>query len=412
MSIALATQTEIRPVETSPTQTSPIETSPIETSPIETNPIETNPARPAAECAVELVSSYAGFVNLETEWNLAVERASISYPFLRHEWVRTWWDAFSTPGARLHILVVRSAGAITAIAPFLRETTSMYGVPTRRIRFIQNDHTPRTDIIVADRPDESYRAIWRALRTDRDPWDVLQLSQLPPTSATRRAFSACATADGCALGVWDGSASPYLTLSGTWDAYLQQLPAKFRSNLRNRIARLAPLGSPTLEVLAERGAIDAGYPDACRLEASGWKRDAGTAITSEPAVHRFYTMLVERGAAAGWLRLLFLTVGGQRIATSYGACFNNRLYLFKTGYDPAFATSAPFKLLTFHAIRDAYAQGLTEVDFLGDTEPWKLEWTSTIRGHDWLFIFGNTMRARLLHAIKFQWLPELKQWRA
>ena len=30
----------------------------------------------------------------------------------------------------------------------------------------------------------------------------------------------------------------------------------------------------------------------------------------------------------------------------------------------------------------------------------------------WLFVFGDNRRARLLHSIKFQWLPELKRWRA
>jgi CelD/BcsL family acetyltransferase involved in cellulose biosynthesis len=86
------------------------------------------------------------------------------------------------------------------------------------------------------------------------------------------------------------------------------------------------------------------------------------------------------------------------------------LFLFKTGYDPEYATCAPFKLLTYLAVRDACEQGLTEVDFLGDSEPWKLEWTSTTRGHDWLFVFADRLRARLLHSIKFQWGPELKRW--
>jgi CelD/BcsL family acetyltransferase involved in cellulose biosynthesis len=112
------------------------------------------------------------------------------------------------------------------------------------------------------------------------------------------------------------------------------------------------------------------------------------------------------------LQLLFLRVGGQRVAVSYGACFQRRLFLFKTGYDPEFATGAPFKILTYFAIREAYAQGLTEVDFLGDAEPWKLEWTSTSRGHDWLFVFSDTIRARLLHSIKFEWVPQVKRWRA
>ena len=363
-------------------------------------------------CAVEIISDEADFVDLQAEWNATVAHAGIAHPFLRHEWVRTWWDAFKTPGARLHVHVVRAHGRIIAIAPFMRDTTRMYGVPARRIRFIQNDHTPRTDIIVAAEPEAAYGAIWRALRADADRWDVLQLSQLPRESGTGHAFRERAAADGCATGVWQGSESPYLPLAGTWDDYLNGLPAKFRSNLRNRLSRLTRLGEPALEVLSGHRAIDEACEEAWRLESSGWKREAGTAITSDPSVRRFYTTLVARGTAAGWLRLLFLTVGGRRVATSYGACFADRLFLFKTGYDPAFATAAPFKMLTYFAIRDAYAQGLAEVDFLGDAEPWKLEWTPASRAHDWVFVFARTPRARLLHAIKFRWLPAWKRGRA
>jgi CelD/BcsL family acetyltransferase involved in cellulose biosynthesis len=370
------------------------------------------PSRFAPAGSVDAISDYATFVHLEAEWNDAVERAGLLHPFLRHEWVRTWWDAFAPPGARLSILVVRAEGRITAIAPFMRETVPMYGVPTRQIRFIQNDHTPRTDIIIAARSEESYRALWQALRADRAPWDVLQLSPLERNSDTRRVFGELAAADGCATGVWPSSDSPYLSLTGTWDDYLARLPAKFRSNLRNRLSRLTRLGEPVLEVLSGRSAIDAACEEAWRLESSGWKREAGTAIACDPAVHRFYTTLVERGTAAGWLQLLFLTVGGRRIATAYGACFKGRLFLFKTGYDPEFATGAPFKILTYFAIREAYARRLTEVDFLGDAEPWKREWTPTSRGHDWLFVFADTMRARLLHALKFRRRPGSQEGRA
>ena len=146
-------------------------------------------------------------------------------------------------------------------------------------------------------------------------------------------------------------------------------------------------------LLARRAGID--QDDAWRLEASGWKKESGTAITSDPAVHRFYASLIERGTAAGWLHLLFLRVGDTRIATSYGATFDGRLMLFKTGYDPDYATCSPFKLLTYFALQDAYAKGLVELDFLGDAEPWKMEWTSTVRGHDWMFVFARNGRARV-----------------
>jgi CelD/BcsL family acetyltransferase involved in cellulose biosynthesis len=373
--------------------------------------VHTTVASEAPACTVDLVTDYGAFVGLEREWNDTVSRTGLAHPFLRHEWVRTWWDAFGAQ-ARLHVLIVRVGNRIAAIAPLMRESTVMYGIPVRRIRLIHNDHTPRTDLIVASHPEASYRAIWSALHGNRNAWDILQFSQVERTSSTLAAVSACAAGEGNAVGVWTSSDSPYATLDGSWEKYLNGLSAKFRSNLRNRLSRATRAGEVALEVLTDGDAIAAASPDVWRLESSGWKQEAGTAITCDPAVQRFYATLIERGTRAGWLQLLFLRVGSQRIAMSYGACFGRRLFLFKTGYDPEFATYAPFKLLTYFAIRDAYERRLTELDFLGDAEPWKLEWTSTTRGHDWLFVFAGTARARLLHALKFQCAPRLKRWSA
>jgi CelD/BcsL family acetyltransferase involved in cellulose biosynthesis len=370
---------------------------------------QTAPLMPATRAIV--VSDYASFAALEAEWNAAVDAARVPHPFLRHEWVRTWWDCFGST-ARLHIIVVRSEGRIVGIAPLMRESAQMYGLPVRRIRMIHNDHTPRVDFIVVDRHEEVCAAIWEALQQERHSWDVLQLSQLPKDSPTRDVMARMAERAGCTTGLWPSNDSPYLQLTGTRDSYLASLPAKFRSNLRNRMGRLQKIGEPSLEVLRDRHAIEAAAADAWRLEASGWKREAGTSIASDPAVHRFYTLLIERGTAAGWLELLFLKVGDTRVATSYSATFDDRLFLFKTGYDPEYATGSPFKVLTYFATQHAYARGLKELDFLGDAEPWKLEWTSTSRGHDWLFVFADSVRGRLLHSIKFQWVPELKRWRA
>jgi CelD/BcsL family acetyltransferase involved in cellulose biosynthesis len=356
-----------------------------------------------------IVTEVEEFIGLEHEWNEAVARAGVPHPFLRHEWCRTWWESFSGT-RRLHIVVARRGGVIVGIAPLMTEQVHMYGLPIRKLDLLHNDHTPRTDWIVAGARPQAVAAIWDALRATRDEWDLLQLSRLPDDSPTGGAVAELARRDGCQIGTWRGDVSPYLALTGTWDSYHASLSAKFRSNLRNRFTRLSRFGEARLEVVDE--ITDAARDDAWRLEASGWKAASQTSIASDPAVRQFYTQLADRAAERGWLRLLFLTVGGRRIATSYGACFDRRLFLFKTGYDPAYASCSPFKLLTGCAIRSAYAEGLREVDFLGDAEPWKLEWTSTSRAHDWLFVFSGTRRARLLHSLKFQVAPELKRWRA
>ena len=328
-----------------------------------------------------VVTDESVFLGLETEWNDAVDRAGVMHPFLRHEWIRTWWECFGA-GGRLHIVIVRAGGRIAAIAPLMAETVWMYGLPIRRLRLLHNDHTPRADFIVAERHEESYLALWNALHQTSTGWDVLQLGQLPQQTATAHTMRALAVADGYGIGVWHSGDAPYLALTGTWDQYFSGLTSKFRQNVRTRLSSLTRIGEPVMETLDDPAAILAGRDDAFRLEASGWKDKAGTSVGGDPAVRRFYSLLAERASTSGWLRLLFLSVNGQRIAMSYGSCYANRLFLFKTGYDPAYAKYSPFKLLTSFAIRGAFADRLSEVDFLGDTEPWKLEWTATTRPHD------------------------------
>jgi hypothetical protein len=168
--------------------------------------------------SVEVISDPATFAGMESAWNETVERAGVEHPFLRHEWLCTWWDCFGA-GRRLHIVVVRSNGRIMAIAPLMWDTKLMYGVPVRCLRLLQNDHTPRTDIIVAERPEDSYRAIWRSLMNSPETWDVLQLSQVLRSSPTLSTLLSLAEDEGCKSGVWHSDDSPYLLLDRPWDTY-------------------------------------------------------------------------------------------------------------------------------------------------------------------------------------------------
>ena len=358
---------------------------------------------------VDVINDYDTFVRLEPEWNDTVDRAGLTHPFLRHEWLRTWWDAFGH-GRTLNIMAVKAGRKIIALAPLMLEQARMYKIPVRRVQFLHNDHTPKADVIVAERADEAYDALWAALMKARSKWDVLQFSQLPGDSPTHDQISRLAAHGSYSTTLWQSDASPYLELSSDWNAYLQGRNAKLKQNLRNRLNRLSQLGEVSLQVISDREAIRGAHNTALALETSGWKREARTAICCDPNVQRFYTLLGDRAADQGWLRLLFLTVNGRRIATSYGSRYQDRLSFFKTGYDPEYAKYAPFKLLTYFAIKDGYADGLREVDFLGDAEPWKLEWTTTIRPHDWLFVFGHSLRGRLAYAAKCQVVPAVKRW--
>lgn len=364
----------------------------------------------AAPLSVETVSDWHSFLDLEPVWNRLVEEAGIDHPFLKHEWVRAWWESFGA-GKTLHILVVKAGEEAIAIAPLMVSAAYIYGLKVRRLEFIQNVHTPRFDFIITRRPEEAYRVIGNCLLAQKIRWDVLELPQLTTASRTVKELPRLAVEAGFFIGLWPSTNSPYVPLLGTWDSYFKGLKGHHRSNVRNRLKRLEQLGEVQLEIVASGEQLQDALEEGLQIEAAAWKGEARTAISCHDDIRNFYTAFAKRAAERGWLRLYFLKVNGQRIAFFYALCFGNKLYILKIGYDPDFASYSPCNLLTYMAIGNAFELGLAEYDILGVDDKWKLDWTKEVRPHCWMFVFSDGLRARLLHWAKFQAVPRLKQQR-
>lgn len=364
----------------------------------------------APDLRVETVFDYGSFLELEPVWNRLVEEAGIDHPFLKHEWVRAWWDSFGK-GKTLYILVVRAGEEIIAIAPLMASRVRMYGLNVRRLEFINNVHTPRFDFIIARRQEEAYRAIWTFLLRQRGQWDLLELCQLPTASESLKELPRIAVESGSLIGIWPSERSPYVPLVGTWDDYFRGLKGHHRSNMRNRLKRLERLGQVKMEVITSGEQLADALEEGLRIEAAAWKGQAGSAISSSAELRHFYKGLAGMAAERGWLRLYFLNVNGQRIAFAYTLCSGNKLYVLKIGYDPNFAAYSPCNVLTYMALRNAFELGLAEYDILGVEDKWKLDWTKEVRPHCWMFVFSDGLRARLLHWAKFQLVPRLKRQR-
>jgi CelD/BcsL family acetyltransferase involved in cellulose biosynthesis len=281
----------------------------------------------------------------------------------------------------------------------------MYGMPVRLLESIANEHTPRFGSIITQRVEDIWLAIWSHLRANDRHWDVLKLRQLPPGATALRELPRLAAEAGYPTGLWHSAQSPHVVITGTWNQYLSSLNSKHRSNLRNRFKRLGALGEVSHEVFGSTEHLD----EAFHLEGAAWKADAKTAIDSRPEIGRFYTQFAKRAESRGWLRLHFLNVGGRRIACQYSIRYHDKLYLLKPGYDPEFGKYSPSNLLCARVLEEAFDNGIKEFDFLGESDPWKLDWTTQLRPHEWFFVFGNTALGHLLHRVKFSIAPRFQE---
>jgi CelD/BcsL family acetyltransferase involved in cellulose biosynthesis len=360
------------------------------------------------EITTETISDYQAFLDLEPDWNRVVEDSWIDHPFLEHAWLRTWWECFGE-GSTIHIVVVSDGDEIQAIAPLILTKTRMFGIPVRRLGFFYNSHVPRAGFIVRKRAEDAYKAIWVHLLREQRLWDLLQLCQLPVASSTLHEMRSLASEAGFPNDVWRSGESPYVSLDASWRDYYGNLATKHRSNLRNRFKRLNEIGPVELETVARQNFLTEDLEAGLRLEESAWKRDAGTAISCDPRVRNFYESFARRAAEKNWLRLNFLKADTQRVAFDYSLAYQQRVFLLKLGYDPAFSAYSPSNLLLALALERAFDEDFSKYDFLGESADWKRCWTKDAMPNYWLFVFADSLKGRWLHRVKFRMNPWLKK---
>jgi len=363
----------------------------------------------ATKLVVETVTDVARLSALGPEWEDLGAGTSLEHPFLTHDWVETWWEAFGA-GRRLHVLVVRDAGRAIAIAPLMRGRVRFCGLPLQSLESIGNDHTPRGGFLVApDRPD-AFDALWEALSRPGRDFDLLLLRQLPGESPTLQAMLRHAARSGWLEGRWRSAESPHLNPGGApFKAYLDSLSPKLRAYLRNKERRAQKLGDVVVETVTEEPDLDAALADGLRIEGSGWKGKAGSAIQNGAETRRFYTLLARRAARRDWLRLNFLRIGARRVAFDFTLRYGRRHFLLKSGYDAEYAQVSPSSLLVRTVLERAFDRGDEEFDFLGGSDAWKTAWTRATRPHDWLYLMPPSLSLRLMHAAKFRLGPRLRR---
>jgi CelD/BcsL family acetyltransferase involved in cellulose biosynthesis len=106
-----------------------------------------------------------------------------------------------------------------------------------------------------------------------------------------------------------------------------------------------------------------------RLEASGWKGRAGTAMAVIPGHDRFFREVCASFAEAGRLELLSLEAGGRELAMQCNLLAGGALFCFKVAYDDELARYSLGVQLELAAIDVFHARGdLAWMDSCADAD--------------------------------------------
>lgn len=272
----------------------------------------------------------------------------------------------------VRLVWARRNGALAAVLPLVRART-----PAARWRLLGISEVHEPGDVLASDPAAVAALAGQLARLGGAVW----LGRLPAGSALVAALSRAMHGRGHVV-VRPAVPCPTLALGPQWADPASQFNAGRRSDLRRARRRAEALGPVALATHRPTPAALPPLLDAAiGVEDSGWKLAAGSALAVDAVKQAFFREFLGAAAGEGWLTIHFLHIGEALAAMQLALEWQRRLWLFKIGYNEAFAKCSPGSLLMLHAIADAAARGLDAFELMGQAEGWiARDWTPAVHG--------------------------------
>jgi CelD/BcsL family acetyltransferase involved in cellulose biosynthesis len=356
-----------------------------------------------SELRVEKVLTAEHLDALRAEWNALAGCMRPQLPFVTWEWATSWWRHFKEDRAAvadsLSVRTVRSeAGELVAVAPLmLTERPRLGPFRVRRLHLFGADPNITEIRRMPCRPgmeEEVHCALLQDLKREQHTWDELVVSGILGSADAILATP----------GLQQVKEIPdyVLALPPSWETFRDALKRNTKESLRKCYKSLARDGlGGRLTVLTEPDRMEAGLEQFFRLHAA---RAAQTGTVTHDDVFRaapakrFLVEVCRALGERGVTRLFLLEVGDRVVAARVGFAFGDELYLYYSGYEPAYARYSIMTTLVAEVMKWAIASGITGVNLSTGTDASKTRWRpQEIVFRDAVLVPAR-MRARLAHS--------------
>ncbi len=320
-----------------------------------------------------IINDDRAFAAMQEAWNTLLDKCAIRVPFLRHEYLFPWWETrgggeWDAASALRIVTARRDDGSLLGIAPLF--LASQQGKAGDTLLFLGAlEISDYLDFIAPPEvlPD-FIPALFDFLESAIPGWRIFQADNLLEDSPSRALLSAEAAWRGWGFREEALQPAPRVPLPETWEAYLAGLKKKQRHEIRRKLRRAAAWEAPVRwYVVEDEAALDAEVEALLHLMAYDPAKEDFLSRVMRTQMRR----MVHAAFRAGWLQLAFLEVGGEKAAAYLNLDFDNQLWVYNSGLNPAYRNLSPGWVLLAHIIQDAIARGRTALDFMRGDEAYK-----------------------------------------
>ncbi|WP_422013858.1 GNAT family N-acetyltransferase [Roseateles sp.] len=173
----------------------------------------------------------------------------------------------------------------------------------------------------------------------------------------------------------------WVDVDTSFDTYWEGRGKNLRQNTRKQLKKVEATGStPRMDLIEAPAQVAEAIAQYGLLEASGWKAEIGTAISTDGAQGRFYQQALEQAAQAGQARIYRYWFGDEVVAMDLCVHQGDCLVILKTAYQQAHQAVSPSTLMRAEEFRALFDEGrFKRIEFFGRVMEWHTRWTEKSR---------------------------------
>jgi len=303
----------------------------------------------------------------EEEWNQTLAQSQFDSVFLRYGFQQAWWEHLGGgewENGSLRIITAKDDGDLVGIAPlFLTEVNG-----ERQIHFIGSlEICDYLDFIVP--AEKSQEFISHALEIANEGADKIILYNIPDQSPTLKVLKEMAGVGNWSVETEKAYHTPAIALPEDWDTYLMGIDKKQRHEIRRKIRRVegSEEDQVSWHIIGSDDDLDKAIIDFTSLMENN--TDKANFLRDEMRLQM--DSIMRWAADEGILQLAFLTINGKNAAGYISFDYDDRIWVYNSGFSPGYGYYSPGWVLLAYLIQHAIESRKTYFDFMRGDEKYK-----------------------------------------
>ncbi len=324
----------------------------------------------------KIVRTLDEFNLLKENWNNLLACSASHVPFLRHEYLATWWKTLGggewPQGEMLIATSYGDDGSLAGAAPLFFTTNRDQQKALMLIGSIEiSDYL---DLIVCqeDLPMFVQELLPLLNRENSPAWDVLDFYNILDSSSTLPLLRQAAQDLGWQIQEEPLQHCPYIPLPGNWETYLAGIDKKQRHEIRRKMRRADEWANESSEpvrwyIVEDGASLDQEMDAFMDLMA----QDPDKAKFLTPAMRTQMQLAARAAFDNGWLQLAFLSVGSTKTAGYLNFDYQGHIWVYNSGISYNARELSPGWVLLGHLLQWANENGRSTFDFMRGDEDYK-----------------------------------------